>query len=138
MEWEASAAFVLLGQDHDPLGLDPEQVTALTGIEPSETWRVGDLIDKHATVRHKQNGWSVESALPPTAELEDHVKDVLDQLQAGWASLKGVSARFDSEISCVLYIKSVNPPVHFDKDTVARIAELGAEIDIDIYVLPGQ
>lgn len=135
MESSVSAAFTLTG-----LELDPVTVTALTGITPSISWQIGELIDERAALRHKQSGWRVESSLPPSAELGDHVKDVLARLRAGWAPLKGLAAQFGAEISCVLYVTygGGTPSVNLDKDTVARIADLTADIDIDLYVLPGQ
>ena len=131
MQSEISASFTLTGLD-----FEPEEITAKVGIIPSEIWRVGDLISQRATIRHKHNGWSVNSKLEKSADLEDHVQSVLEQLQPGWLSLVELCKRYYAEIECVIYIVGDDrPAIHFDKHIMQQVAELNAEIDVDLYVL---
>lgn len=132
MRSEIYAAFTLTGST-----LDPVEITAKVGIPPTKTWRTGDLTSpkSKSIMRHEQNGWSLRSRLEKSAELEDHVKSVLEQLQPGWHSLVDVCSHYDAEIECVIYT-SERPAIHFDRPMLEQIAKLNAEIDVDLYVLP--
>ncbi len=130
MEYQASAAFTLAAVD-----LDPGHVTAVTGVQPSKTWRTGDLIDPRTPLRYTHNGWRVDSKI--SADLDEQIRDVYSRLQPAWAQFEELGERYYAEISCVLYIYGgARPPMHFDREIVERAAQLHAAIDIDLYVLP--
>ena len=128
MESEISASFTLTGE------FDPEEITTKVGIIPSETWKIGELIHPKGTIRHNKNGWSLKSKLE-TAELEDHVRYVLEQLQPGWEPLAQLCTQHDAEIDCVIYVNGQVPAIHFDKRIIDRVDKLNAEIDVDLYIL---
>lgn len=137
MQSKISASFTLLGIDYNSEDLEPEEITAVIGIVPTKTWKVGDLISKGATLRHKQNGWSLKSKLEDSATLEDHVESVLERLKPSWQHLVKMCTRYYTEIECIIYVYGDDSPaIHFNRETLKRISELNAEIDIDLYVLP--
>lgn len=132
MESEIYAYFMLTG-----IELDPDEVTAKLSINPTESWRKGDLINARGTRRHKENGWSVYSKIEKSADLEEHINSVLEQLQAGWIPLLELCKCYAAEIACVIYYRRGSiPAIHFDRDIVAQAAKLNAEIDVDFYILP--
>jgi hypothetical protein len=132
MESEIYAYFSLIGKE-----LDPEEITAKTGIIPTKTWRVGDLINLRAKLRKKHSGWSVYSSVEKTADLEEHLKSILALLQRGWLPLVELSKCYKAEIACVIYYRSGSvPAIHFDKSIIDKVHQLNAEIDVDFYVLP--
>lgn len=132
MESEIYAYFMLTGME-----FDPDEVTTKVSINPTETWRKGDLINTRGTRRHKENGWSVYSKIEKSADLEEHINSVLEQLQAGWIPLLELCKCYAAEIACVIYYRRGSvPAIHFDPDIVAQAAKLNAEIDVDFYVLP--
>ncbi|MBC6481736.1 MAG: DUF4279 domain-containing protein [Hormoscilla sp. GM7CHS1pb] len=132
MESEILASFTLTGE------FDPEEITNKVGIIPSETWRMGELIHPKGTIRHQQNGWSLKSKLEKSAELEDHVKYVLEQLQPGWIPLAELCTQHDAEIDCVIYVNGQVTAIHFDKRIIDLVNKLNAEIDVDLYVISGE
>lgn len=132
MESEVYAAFILQGSD-----LDPSQVTALVGVQPSETWRAGDLVSDRAIVRRKLSGWKINSALPLNAPLEEHVEAVLQQLKPGWLSLVELGSRNQAKVYCVVRsYGGARPALIFKRGIVKQVAELNAAIEIDLYVFP--
>ena len=127
---EVYAAFILTGSD-----LDPDQITAQLGITPSRTWRTGDLVMERASIRHKNNGWSVKSDIPMSEDLEEHVEMVLQRLKPAWKSLRKLSTRYTALIDCVVYSHGgARPAIFFNKDVIKRISELNAEIDVDLLI----
>lgn len=115
----------------------PEEITARVGITPAETWKMGEFINKKKTMRYEYNGWQVHSKPEKTEELENHLISVLEQLKIGWKFLVEISRLYYAEISCAIYIYSdtERPTIHFSKQVIQKIAELNADIDVDIYIL---
>ena len=68
-----------------------------------------------------------------SAPLEEHVRDVLDQLDANKAAFGELSRELGGTMQLVGYFRDVNPGVHFDLEIVRRIAEYGLCIDCDFY-----
>ncbi|MCU0544308.1 MAG: DUF4279 domain-containing protein [Oscillatoriaceae cyanobacterium Prado104] len=134
MESEIYAYFMLTGME-----FDPDEVTAKVSIKPTEIWRKGDPINSRGTMRHQENGWTVYSQIEKSADLEEHINSVFEQLQAGWVPLVELCKCYAAEIACVIYYRSGSvPAIHFDRDIVDRAAKLNAEIDVDLYVLPNE
>ncbi len=132
MESEVYAVFILEGPD-----LDPSQVTHLVGVQPSETWRAGELVSDRAIIKHKFNAWKLNSNLPLSAPLEDHVEAVLRQLRPGWLALEDLCLRYQAKLFCVVRsYGGARPALIFNKEIVKQVAELSAAIEIDLYVLP--
>jgi len=131
MGFEISVLFELRGSE-----LEPEKITALLGIIPTKTWRVNDLVHPKAGVRRKSNGWSLKSQLDKSAELDEHIKSIFEELQPSWQSLVEICKQYDALISCAVYGYQQIPAIDLDKDIVRKAAELNAGIDVDVYYLP--
>lgn len=129
---EISVAFTLTDFD-----CDPKEITERVGITPTKTWIIGDFINKKKTMQYEYNGWKVHSKLEKNADLETHIISVLEQLKPAWKSLVKISQSYYTEISCAIYIYSdtERPGIHLSKQIIQKIAELNAEIDVDIYNL---
>ena len=116
--------------------LDPDAVTAATGITPTDTWRLGDIhyVTPRLTRYRAYSAWRVKSDPAMSVELEDHVGWVLAQLESGWDRLVELGHRYQAAIVCVIDTAEITGPgMHFDSDVIARFAALNALIDIDYY-----
>lgn len=116
--------------------LDPDAVTAATGITPTKGWRVGDVayVTGRRTVYRKTNGWRVQSDPSMSKDLDDHVLWVLGRLEAGWTALSILGRQYDAVLQCVIDTAEwTGPAMGFDPDVIARLAELHAAIDVDYY-----
>lgn len=127
-----SAALTLTGS-----GFDPDKVTQHVGVVPTKTYRMGEQIQK-TLLRQKYDVWSFSTGLQESLDLCHQVHALLDQLQPYLPTLATVCQRWhlDAEIECVIYAEGQIPAIHFNLDDIKRIAELGAEIDVDLYYLP--
>ena len=64
------------------------------------------------------------------------MRAILERLESGWRSIVELCLRYDAAITCV--VKSYGgdrPLISFDKDTIKKIAELNADLDVDLYIL---
>lgn len=136
MASECYAVFKLIDSN-----LNPEEITAKTGVIPTKTWREGDLISPRASIRYKHNGWSLKSQtklvnFEDADDLAEHVKEVLEKLHVGWQTFVEVGSRYHAEVCCVVYTCGERPAIHFDRSILNQLSELNAELGIDLYVLP--
>jgi hypothetical protein len=110
----------------------PEGITAMVGLQCDKCWHSGDT-RKHTTIVEKDNGWILHSGLPKTADLDTQIRALLDALEPAKGTIRDLSMTETVELSVVMYTPSL-PALSFDATTIARMAELGAGMDIDLYV----
>jgi len=108
----------------------PDDVTRRVDVTPTKTAMEGDVAARRES---HVSRWELHSRLGPSASLEEHVKDVLDQLDANKAAFGELSRELAGTMQLVGYFRDVNPGVHFDLEIVGRIAEYGLCIDCDFY-----
>jgi len=113
---------------------DPEDITRLVGVAPGELWRKGDI---HPRRRHerKQSHWSLRSRLPETADLEQHIFDVLSQMEESATAFQDVSSKFGGCMQLVGYFHDCYPGLHFEQPLVEGLARFGLSMDFDFYAL---
>ncbi len=125
---EIFARFNLIG-----FSQDPEEVTEFLQVVPTRIWRIGEA--RAPKLAFKENGWQLSSSLAPNADLEEQVLDLLSRLDP--VGDKIVNLGTYREFLCVVYAYEYAPEMHFQTETLRRIAALGADIDIDFYPMEG-
>jgi hypothetical protein len=111
---------------------DPDDITHRVGVSPTEIKREGDAIGTTSKKR-PCSLWALHSRLNPSAPLDEHVRDVLDQLDSNKVAFEKLSRELGGTMQLVGYFRDVNPGVHFDLETVRRSADYGLCIDCDFY-----
>jgi transposase len=116
------------------IGLDPKEITSRIGIRPTKTWRKGDQIQK-SLLKFKHDGWSI-STKENDGDIGLHIKQLMDQLKPHKTKLKKIikDLNLDAELSCVVFTEEDDrPAIYFKRNVIEFLAELGADIDIDLY-----
>lgn len=119
----------------------PDEVSKILNIAPSDTWLIGELIDKtnRATIRHKQNGWEIcsrlhDESLSSSSELQPHISNILDIVRPYRNNFEQLPSGSFVELSCVIYVyMDQKPAIHIDAVSVHELAYINASIDIDYY-----
>lgn len=111
------------------------EVTAVLGIEPSTTWLAGDIVPG-TVMRRKRNAWVLEAHEDRGTSLESQASWLLSKLPATLQELRRRSVDFGTKLSCALYVVDERPALILEARSIQRLAELGACLDIDLYVLP--
>jgi hypothetical protein len=134
MKPEISVALTLTGSD-----LNPDDITSRLDLEPTRTWRLGDQI-LNTSLKREHGGWSLSTDRKPVIDLQDQLDLILREVQAQTDALNELAneRNFNVELACVIYVSDETPVIHFDAEVVELLAELNAEIDIDLYVLPSE
>jgi Domain of unknown function (DUF4279) len=132
MKSEISAYFTLTGLD-----FEPEEITTKLKIKPTKIWRKGDLIHPQTKLTRKHNGWSLQSQVDQSSDLEDHINSIFSYFPSNWTDLMEICQQYYAEINCVIYVVGdERPAIHLDKNIIRKLNKLNAEIDIDLYFLP--
>lgn len=113
--------------------LDVAAITARLGIEPTESWAAGDLTP---TQRERQFGlWALYSRRPRTDEPEEHVDDVLLQMDANPEAFLAVSREHGGLMQMVGEFHEIGLGLHFSDSVIQRLAYYHLSVDFDAYYL---
>lgn len=113
---------------------DPSEITRRIGMESTTSWRKGELNPKNQMER-KFSRWSLASRLGRSADLEDHIKDVLAQMDQKPAEFQSLSREFGGWMQLVGYWHTDYPGLHFDRSVVEGLARYKLSVDFDFYYL---
>lgn len=111
----------------------PEDINSLVGVHCDRSWKIGDLRAK-TTIIEKDNGWILNSGLEEEDSLDEHIKALLEKIAHLSSKIQALSSDSYIEISCAIYA-SEPPPLHFEKDTIRQFNQIGASLDIDLYIV---
>jgi hypothetical protein len=107
---------------------DPEEVSRVTGVVPSQ-------------VKPRRNGlssWRINTeADSGVLGIEPLVRVILERLEPAWDRFVELSQRFEPQVVCVVHVEAGDsvPSMALTAETIRKLAEIGASLDIDLYVM---
>jgi len=114
--------------------ITPAEVTARTGLVPSETHLAGD--HRYRDRVYPEHVWRLE-ALPGTpASVEEKLESLLRSIEPATAAIASLRPSAQVQIAIVYKGWSGNPQfggMSVSADAVAALARLGADLDFDLY-----
>jgi hypothetical protein len=121
-ERESYAYFYLAGR------FDPDEITRRVGVTPSETARAGDAIGSTG-IKRQNSLWALHSRLQPSAPVDLHVRDVLDQLDRNRLAFEELSHEVGGIIEIVGFSREFAPAVSLEREIVERLAQYVVRLD---------
>ncbi|MFI5493228.1 DUF4279 domain-containing protein [Actinoplanes sp. NPDC051859] len=137
VERDHSAEPAYTDAELDRIAFDPDSVTALVGITPTEACRRGDPDPRPGRLPRRFSRWSFELPERETFETEDVVMELLDVIEP-YAS--GIARACDelgmrAGVMVVICVKDGRSPVlGYQGQTIQRLARLGLSLHHDLYV----
>jgi len=113
---------------------DPEEITRRVGVNPTDSWKKGSLHPSRGMER-KFSRWSLRSRLGTDCSLEDHIKDVLSQLEQNSTEFQKLAKEFGGGMQLVGYFHKGYPGLHFEASLIEGLAKYGLSVDFDFYEL---
>ena len=110
----------------------PEQIAASVGMRPDRTWTMGARRGDSLLIE-KENGCEYASHLPPESALDDHVHALLSRVQPIAKNIAQLGCDC-VQLTCIIYSADA-PYVGFSRETISALHELGASIDVDLYIV---
>jgi Domain of unknown function (DUF4279) len=114
---------------------DHPSISALAALGVGRAWRAGEPTLASPTIRHKAGGWEIASNRPLAEPLRTQLDAVLDSIAGFWPAVCEAAAVGETVLSVALYVTE-GPEVaatDLSADQMAKLAELGARLDFDIY-----
>lgn len=109
---------------------DPDEITRKVGVPPSETARPGDAIGRG---HHKRQNslWMLRSRLQSSGDLDQHVRDVLDQLDSSGEAFAEVSRERRGIMVIVGFSRDYAPAISLEQETVRRLSQYALRLDVE-------
>lgn len=113
----------------------PSVFSAALGVEPTQTWLKDEPVHPKAINKYDHNGWVlVETERGASASLEALVNKLFQAIDLNRVrQLTQADPSVEVELSIVLHLSESAPSMFLSSQHVKLLADIGAEIDIDIY-----
>ncbi|MFZ5966410.1 MAG: DUF4279 domain-containing protein [Bacillota bacterium] len=112
--------------------LNLDELLSLAGITPTETWKIGDKINKIRV--HEDNGFIFEPNPERADNLEDKIEKLLTHLEGVTEKIIYLPEKAEMQINIAYYgYKEQMWGWHLDKQTLKRLAQFNLEVDLDLY-----
>lgn len=126
------ARLIVSGQD-----LDPDKVTDRLGVQPDVRHRRGDPNigpDGRRYADHKIGLWAIDSGLPETASLSEHIQAIIGRVSAGLGAVSALRGSAEDVYFLVgLFLEKGNEAVPLGHRLAKAVGEAAVDIDFDIY-----
>ena len=105
------------------------------GIEPTESWVVGDPVPNAPNALRMYSGWVLNSGLALSVHVDDQLVALLSVLSQRTDRVRDTISRFPSHIRCAIYYRDFTPGINLSEKVIRDTASLGLSIDFDLYFL---
>ncbi|WP_298163083.1 DUF4279 domain-containing protein [Brevundimonas sp.] len=111
--------------------LDPAKVTALIGAEPTKTELKGHVWPSGRV--SKAGSWRLSVGDREPGDLDGQIRELFYGLTENLEVWADLSARYDGDLFCGLFMESSNEGLDLEPDTLAMIGSRGLRLGFDIY-----
>ena len=115
--------------DHVP----PESIADALGVRPTQLHRKGDPVSKRSKALRTKHCILIESSLPTSQPLEDHLVALCDVLEPVASELAAMNARCEYDIFCGFGSGNGQGGFTLSPKLLARLAALPIELVVDLY-----
>ena len=120
---------------------NPKELTEKIAVLPTSFGVKGDQISpqtiKGKVRKKKETSWEFSTGLIETFDFEDAFSIIKTNFQTKEDIISSFVKEYDLAVKLFVIIKAGNdtaPGIYMDKEVLSFITQIGAEIDIDIYV----
>lgn len=114
--------------------LEPEEVSALLGRDPTRCHRKGDPMGgKGGNAVEPTGAWILDSVLSEKVEIEEHVETLLSSVSNDSDEWDQLTSRFSASILCSAFLDQYNEGFELSPRLAQSLADRGLVIAFDIY-----
>ena len=115
--------------------LDPDEVTTLFKIAPTSSHRTGDRVSPRVAAQRKQGMWLLESVLPRTETLSEHIIHLVALLPNDRSIWDDLHRRHTVDVYCSVDVRVPNSGTELTATAIEALAARGLTIQFDFYAL---
>jgi hypothetical protein len=124
-----TAAIRIFGDD-----LDPDDVTALLGVTPTEAYRKGEPFSpRPGSGPRPKSSWHLRSEDASPGDLDRQIAELLSRTTDDPAIWLGINARHQADVFVGLFMGTVNDMFALEAETLAALARRGLTLVFDVY-----
>lgn len=115
--------------------LEEREISERVGLQPTRSWATGSRRGASSIIE-QDNGWQLDSTLPPTSPLEEHSALLMQMTKTVAHKIADISDSgfAEVEVLCAIYAQAV-PSLYVEKDIVSQVANLHASLDFDVVLV---
>ncbi|ETT86570.1 DUF4279 domain-containing protein [Viridibacillus sp. FSL R5-0477] len=116
-----------------------EEVTNGLDVEPTETYKKGDVIKTFATkiLRRKETSWTLSTGYQESLDINEQLDVILKSLKEKTKELLQLKKKYDLQFQFMIVIEIENndkPAMYLQKNIIDFSSSIDAEIQFDLYV----
>jgi hypothetical protein len=115
--------------------LDPEEITKLLGISPTDSYRKGDVNSKGRIKNH--GSWSFDTekiSFRSGTSCEDAFLEYLKRLPGSTDLWRDLNRRFKCRVTMVLYMQTWNREFDISTEAMQELVSKNLSLHIDTYL----
>lgn len=124
-----SASYIV---DLTEKSVDPDWITAQTGIAPTWTFHEGLRRSPNSSTGARKTSWHVRVEQTPDRDVGQAIESLLQRVRPARHVLREISREFDSWISVTIVPGRVFPSMNLSPALLSEIATFGVELSFDI------
>ena len=115
--------------------LSPDDISTTLGKTPTSIGEKGALMSPGNPASHRRETslWLLESDLPRSVELEDHIAHLLTFIEAHSVQFSRIRAHCETDIFCGFFSHQSQGHFYLDVKLMNRLVALNADLVFDIY-----
>lgn len=127
---ETSVTFRLLGDE-----LDPDEVTSLLGVQPSDSRRKGGTwhTPKGKPMIARTGRWSLEIERAVPGDLSTQIRQLLGRMTDDLSIWRDLTSRFEADFFCGLWLNRWNEGEVLMPDVLLMLGQRNIKLELDIY-----
>lgn len=134
MAFEVRVAFRYVGAE-----VDPNFVTSILAISPSQIQKVGEYKRRRPEQVWSTGAWIIASELADAKPLTEHLDKLLEMLESRSDQIRHLaSLGYVGEFFCGFFASTGNLMFDLDPGILSRIAALGVGLRADVYYVGEQ
>jgi hypothetical protein len=110
-------------------GLDPTEVTAFLGVQPTHRYRKRD--DDRTPQR--PGSWRLHASERAPGDPDAQIRELLSGLTNDVTVWRELTTRFKARLFCGLFMEEGNEGVDLSPETLTEIGRCGLTLSLDIY-----
>ncbi|MCK1995131.1 DUF4279 domain-containing protein [Peribacillus muralis] len=122
-----------------------EVITDILGIEPTKTYKKGDIIEKINNPnlvstkirRRKETVWTLSTGYQESYDINNQLNTILKSLEGKTKELKQLKEKYSLEFLFMIVIQVENdekPAMYLQKNIIDFSSLIQAEIHFDLYI----
>ena len=119
-----------------------EVVTDRLGIEPTKSFKKGDIVKKINTTNNlvrKYTSWELGTGYQESLDVGDQLEQILQQIRNKVTTINELRNEFELECRFTIVIvinDGYTPALYFDNPVIEFANSIKADFDIDLYANP--